>query len=203
MFTSDLAESFISVTDIKHFLYCPRIIYFEKVLHAEPQLGSQQEESKKIHEELEEKELRRKGAILYSKELENAEKFFRIPLTSKKLRLQGTIDCIIKSGNEYIPVDYKNMESNKGKPWADHKYQLVAYALLIEENYKTTVKRGYINYIPEKLTVKINLTPTMKTHVKRILTQIEEIIQEEKLPQIRIAKEKCTGGCGYKRVCKP
>ena len=203
LFTSDVTENFVSVTDIKHFIYCPRIIYFEKVLHVEPQLGSQQEESKRIHEELEEKELRRKGAILYSKELENAEKFFRVPLTSKKLRLQGTIDCIIKFGNEYIPIDYKNMESNKGKPWTDHKYQLVAYALLIEENYQAIVKRGYINYIPEKLAVKIDITPTMKTHVKRILTQIEEIIQKEKPPPIRVAKEKCTGGCGYKWICNP
>lgn len=203
LFTSDLTENFISATDIKHFLYCPRIIYFEKVLHVEPQLGSQQEESKKLHEKLEEKELRRKGATLYSKEIKTAEKFFRIPLTSKKLKLQGTVDCIIKHGNEYIPVDYKNMESNKGKPWIDHKYQLVVYALLIEENYQTIVKRGYINYIPEKLTVKIDITPTMKIHVKRILTQIEEIIQKEKLPSIKTAKEKCSGGCGYKWICKP
>ncbi|MCX8176075.1 MAG: CRISPR-associated protein Cas4 [Candidatus Bathyarchaeota archaeon] len=203
LFTSDVAEGFISTTDIKHFIYCPRIVYFEKVLHVEPQLGSQQEESKKIHEKLEEEELRRKGAILYSKELENVEKFFKVPLTSKKLNLQGVIDCIIKSDNEYIPVDYKNMESNKGKPWIDHKYQLAAYALLIEENYNTIVKKGYINYTTEKLTTKVDITPTIKTHIKRILTQIEEIIKKEKPPLIRVVKEKCTGGCGYKWICTP
>lgn len=126
-----------------------------------------------------------------------------MPLTSKKLKLQGVLDCVIRSGGEYIPVDYKNMESNKGKPWIDHKYQLVAYALLLEENYNTVVKRGYINYIPEKLAIKIDITPTLKTHIKRIITQIEETIKKEKPPPIRVAKEKCTGGCGYKWVCKP
>ena len=199
---SDVDEFLISVTDIKHFIYCPRIVYFEKVLHVEPRLGSQQEESKRLHEELVGKEFRRKGAILYSKEFKNAEKFFRVVLTSKKFRFHGMVDCIIKVGDEYIPVDYKNMESNRGKPWIDHKYQLVAYAILIEENYQTTVKKGYINYIPEKLIIKIDLTPTIKTHVKRILTQIKEIIQKEKLPPIKITKEKCTGGCGYKWICQ-
>jgi len=33
---SDIAEEFVSVTDIKHYTYCPRLIYFNKVLHATP-----------------------------------------------------------------------------------------------------------------------------------------------------------------------
>ena len=42
---SDVAEPFVSVTDVKHYLYCPKIVYFDRALHAEPHLGSQQEES--------------------------------------------------------------------------------------------------------------------------------------------------------------
>jgi CRISPR/Cas system-associated exonuclease Cas4 (RecB family) len=49
--TSDVAEAFISVTDVKHCLYCPRIVYFDRGLHATPQLGSQQEASRELHEE--------------------------------------------------------------------------------------------------------------------------------------------------------
>jgi len=201
--TSDVEEALLSVTDVKHYVYCPRIIYFEKVLHAQPRLGSQQEESKEIHGELEERELRRKGVIPYVRGFEAAKKFFRVRLTSPRLRLQGTIDCIVKLGREYIPVDYKNMESNRGKPWLDHKYQLTAYALLVEEDCQTTVRQGYINYLPEKLAVKLEITPTMKTHVKRILTRIEKIVGEEKLPSTRPSPKKCTGGCGYKWICLP
>lgn len=204
LLSSDIAESYVSVTDIKHYVYCPRIVYFERVLHAKPVFGSQQEEGREKHEEYVRKELRRKDAIYYSSEFKGAEKLLFRTLTSPKLQLTGQLDCIIKTAkNEYIPVDYKNMNSKKGKPWMDHKYQLVAYALLIEENYCTVVKRGFINYIPERLIVEIQITPTMKTHVKRIIGHIKRIIKEETLPRVRVAKHKCTGGCGHKQICQP
>ena len=60
---SDIAESFISVTDVKHYIYCPRLIYFDRVLHATPVFGSQQKAGKESHEEQVVKELRRKDAI--------------------------------------------------------------------------------------------------------------------------------------------
>lgn len=88
------------------------------------------------------KELRRKDAIYYSSEFVNAEKPFFVPLSSAILGLQGVVDCIIqtKSG-ELVLVDYKNMASNHGKIWMDHRYQLVAYALLLDENYGVQVRR--------------------------------------------------------------
>jgi len=199
--TSDISEPLITVTDIKHFLYCPKIIYFEYVLHAKPMLGSQQKESSELHEEYVKREVRRKGAIYYSPEFKDAEKRFFVNLCSPALNLKGTIDLLIKTGREYIPIEYKNTLSDKGRPWPDHKYQLVAYALLIDENYKTKVKRGYINYIPEEKIIKIDITPTMKTYVKRIISRIIKIISEEKMPKLNVAKNKCTGGCGFKYIC--
>ena len=198
---SDPSEALFSVSDIKHYIYCPKIVYFEKVLHAQPLFGSQQEESRKMHEKIEEKELRRGSIIPYTKEFEHAEKFFRVQLVSKKLKLQGTIDCLVKVAQEYIPIDYKNTESNRGRAWRDHKYQLVAYALLIDENYCTVVRRGYISYLPERLTLKVEITPEMKKHVKRILTQIERIVSQGNPPKIRPHKKRCSGGCGYRWMC--
>lgn len=200
--TSDVAEPFVSVTDVKHYIYCPRIVYFERVLHATPVFGSQQEEGRLKHEEYVRKELRRKDAIYYSPDFLGAKKHLFVNLSSPQLQLTGQLDCVIQTvGGEYIPVDYKGMSSNKGKMWMDHKYQLTAYALLVEENYSTVVKRGFINYIPEKLILKVEITPTMKTHVKRVIGHIRRIVKEERLPPIRVAKRKCTGGCGHKQIC--
>jgi CRISPR-associated exonuclease Cas4 len=198
-----VAEAFVSVTDVKHYVYCPRIVYFERVLHAEPVFGSQQEEGREKHEEYVRKELRRKDAIYYSSDFLGAEKFLFVSLSSSDLGLTGQLDCIIKTvKGEYIPVDYKGMASNKGRLWMDHKYQLVAYGLLIEENYNTVVKRGFVNYVPERLVLEVEITPTMKTHVKRVIGHIKRIIKEEKLPPVRVAKHKCTGGCGHKQTCQ-
>jgi len=70
---SDVAEEFVSVTDIKHYVYCPRLVYFDRVLHATPVFGSQQEDSKELHEDYVRKELRRKDAVYYSPEFVGAE----------------------------------------------------------------------------------------------------------------------------------
>jgi len=200
---SDIAEPFVSVTDIKHYIYCPRLIYFDRVLHATPVFGSQQEDSKELHEDYVRKELRRKDAIYYSPEFVGAEKLLFTPLSSDNLGLQGNVDCIIKTASgEYVPVDYKNMASDKGRVWMDHRYQLVAYALLVEENVDTVVRRGFVNYIPETLILRLEITPTMKSYVKRVLGHIKRIIKEEELPPIRVAKQKCTGGCGHKQTCQ-
>jgi CRISPR-associated exonuclease Cas4 len=200
---SDVEEAYISATDIKHYVYCPRIVYFEKILHVKPVLGSQQEEGVEEHMECVKKELRRRDALYYSPELTGAEKLLFIQLNSDRLRLRGSIDCIIKTvKGEYIPVEYKNMESNKGKAWMDHKYQLTAYALLIEESYETVVKRGFINYMPEERVIGLEITPTMKRHVERILGHIRGMESGEELPPRRVSGRRCTGGCGYTWICR-
>src|SRR3972149_9747665 len=201
---SDVAEFFVSVTDVKHYVYCPRLVYFDRVLHATPVFGSQQEEGKESHEDYVGKELRRKDAIYYSPEFVGAEKLLFNPLSSDTLGLQGNVDLIIKTAKgEFVPVEYKNMRSDDGAVCMDHKYQLVAYALLIEETFGAVVKRGVVNYIPETLLLQFELTPTMKSHVKRVLGHIKRIIQDEELPPIRVAKHKCQGGCGHKQTCQP
>jgi CRISPR-associated exonuclease Cas4 len=200
---SDVAEPFISVTDVKHYVYCPRIVYFERVLHAKPVFGSQQEEGRERHEEYVRKELRRKDAIYYSPDFLGAEKFLFVSLSSSGLGLTGQLDCVIRTAkNEYVPVDYKGMVSNRGKLWMDHKYQLVAYGLLVEENYDTVVKRGFVNYVPERLVLGVEITPAMKAYVRRVVGHIRRIIGEEVLPPIRVGKHKCTGGCGHKTICE-
>ena len=200
---SDVAEPYVSVTDIKHYIYCPRLVYFDRVLHTQPVFGSQQEESQEQHEEYVRKELRRKDAVYYSSEFVGAEKLLFVQLFSEKLQLQGVVDCIIKTAKgEYVPVEYKNMNSDNGKAYMDHKYQLVAYALLVEENFDAIVKRGFVNYIPEKLILQFEITPTMKSYVKRVIGHIKKIIKEETLPPIRVAKNKCQGGCGHKQTCQ-
>jgi CRISPR/Cas system-associated exonuclease Cas4 (RecB family) len=42
----------------------------------------------------------------------------------------------------------------------------------------------------------------MKSYVKRVIGHIKRIIEEEKLPPIKVAKNKCQGGCGHKQICQ-
>lgn len=170
-------------------------------MHASPILGSQQEASKTTHEKLEEKEKRRKAALFYSSQFETAHKIFRVPLESEKLKLRGNLDLLIHSDSEYIPVEYKEMTSNKGKLWPDHKYQITAYALLVEEAYDTTVTHGMVNYRNENLIVKCEITDGMKRYALRMITEISRLISDQTVPPITVPINKCLGGCGYLWIC--
>lgn len=197
---NDAAENSISVTDIKHHFYCPKIIYFDKVMHADAVLSSQQEDAKKTHKEKEKKDKRRK-TMFYEEQFPNCVKLFNIHSYSESLRVEGIVDCMIVNGEERIPVDYKRMFSKKGQAWTDHRFQLTAYALLLEEQYSTIVRRGFVYYLPEDKAVEVKITESMKTYLKKTVKAIQNVIESGEEPAARIPRSRCTGGCGYLWIC--
>lgn len=64
-----------------------------------------------------------------------------------------------------------------------------------------------MNYLPETLILQFDITMSMKSYVKRVLGHIKCmhtcLVEDEELPPIRVAKQKCMGGCGNKQTCKP
>lgn len=199
---SDVAEDVLSATDIKHWFYCPRIVYFERAMNARADLGSQQEEALRVHERLSGLERRRIGA-LGRPDLAGAEKEFGVALGSRGLGLRGVVDCVLRLGGEIVPLEYKAMPSQGGRAWPDHKYQLTAYALLIEENYGSTVRRGLIFYEGDGAAIEIRITPMMKAYLRRTIRRIREALARGEPPPIRVPESKCSGGCGFKWICRP
>ena len=197
---NDPEENTISVTDIKHHFYCPKIVYFDKVIHADAVLTSQQEDAKKAHEEKEKKDKRRK-TMFYDEQFPNCVKLFNIHMYSKILNVEGIADCMIVNDEERIPIDYKRMFSKKGQVWTDHRFQLTAYALLIEEQYSTIVRRGFVYYLPEDKAIEVKITESMKTYLKNTVKAIHNVVKSGEEPAARIPRSRCTGGCGYLWIC--
>ncbi|MEX0569303.1 MAG: CRISPR-associated protein Cas4 [Candidatus Njordarchaeota archaeon] len=195
-------ENYVTLTDIKNWIYCPKIVYYNRVLRVKPLVGAVQEAGKRIHKEEIARIMRRKGIgkwerkiyILKEKEVE---------LYSQRLRLRGIVDLIVM--NEYgeiFPVEIKYMRSNKGRIWLDHRFQLIAQAMLIEENYNRPVKRAYIYYCVEQKVLKTRITKKDKELLEEIIRKILDIIESEEEPKTRVPKSRCTGGCGYAWICK-
>lgn len=198
---SDESPPYVRVVDLKHYLYCPRIVYFDRVLAVSMQRSSHHMSSLDEHERLEELDKRRKGGLFYSSDLANASKRFKVHLFSDRLKLEGVLDCLLILGEEMIPVDYKRMKSLKGRPWLDHKVQLTAYSLLLEDVFNTVVKRGYVYYVPEEKVLEVVFTNSMKSYVRRVVSYVEEVVREEQLPPVRVGLSKCLG-CGYYWICR-
>lgn len=191
----------ITVSDVKQYLYCPKIIYFDHVLHVPKPPDQKLDSGREAHESITAREKRRKGAVFYDPELDCAEKLFRVELVSQSLGLRGVLDYLVKTEKEFIPVDYKFGYSNKGAAYLNHKYQLAAYALLVEDCFLATVRRGFIHYSRERLNVRIDITDELRRRTMKMIAEIRWIVESETEPTCTRIPSRCTD-CEYRRYCE-
>jgi CRISPR-associated exonuclease Cas4 len=89
--------------------------------------------------------LRAEGTVL---ELERAYSFDRErALASPRLGVVGSVDKLIRTETELIPCVIKTGRSPEYGVWKSDRMQLAAYAMLIEEEFETTVQRGFVEYV--------------------------------------------------------
>jgi CRISPR-associated exonuclease Cas4 len=80
--------------------------------------------------------------------LEKAQGYEREHTTvSEKLSMSGSVDKLIRTGEEVIPCVIKTGKCPEYGVWRSDRVQLAAYAMLIEDEFETTVKRGFVEYI--------------------------------------------------------
>lgn len=191
----------ITVSDIKQYSYCPKIIYFDHVLHVPKPPDQKLKTGKEKHDDITGKEKRRKGGLFYDSELDSAEKLFHVSLESSALGLRGILDYLIKSEKEFIPVDYKFGSSHNGGVHLNHKYQLAAYALLVEENFNTIVRRAYVHYSVDKVNARIDFSDEIRRRTQKMIREIGTIIREEVEPACTRNPGRCID-CEYGRYCE-
>ena len=68
-------------------------------------------------------------------------------MVSEKLSMSGSVDKLIRTEEEVIPCVIKTGKCPEYSVWKSDRVQLAAYAMLIEEEFETTVKRGFVEYI--------------------------------------------------------
>lgn len=195
--TTDPSEPIpLTVTDIKNYVYCPRTVYYSYFLPGTRPTTYKMEEGKLSHQEVADLEERRS---LRAYRLEDGEREFRLPLHSTRLGLSGLLDMVIIRQGEAIPVEFKNSTAGLA---LHHKYQLVAYALLVEEQAQKPVRRGFIYFIPSKRAEEVQITPNMRRYVTRLLREIREMLHGETLPPVAGQRGRCVD-CEYRRHCRP
>jgi CRISPR-associated exonuclease Cas4 len=184
----------IRVTDVKQFIYCPRILFYTYSMPLKRITTHKMGFGKEEHQRVSELEERRKLKI-YG--LDEGEREFHCHLFSPRLGLRGLLDMVIRTKDEIIPVEFKNSE--KG-PSLNHKYQLTAYALLLEDTYKCIIRRGFIHLIPLKKSLEIEVSPNMRKFTKEILYKIREMVIWQTLPKPTPYRERCVD-CEFRKFC--
>jgi len=189
-------EFYITAVEVKHYAYCPKIVYFTHVLHLEEPVTDAMKLGGEMHDE---------ALITPLLRLLKVEKLLRgVELVSERLRLSGKVDYLaITKFGEYVPIEVKWAEPTpKGRPKKNHRLQLAAYALLIEENFKTVVKRFAIYYARAHRAIISPIDSSLKREAHRAIKNIHEIIVNEEEPKVRVPKSRCEN-CGYRRFCQP
>lgn len=187
-------RNFFTVTDLKQFTYCQRVIFYERCLpHIRPRTYKM-DAGKSAHEQ-EQRRAARRSLRAYG--LEVGERHFNVALSAAALRLRGIVDeIVLTTENAMFPVDYK-LAKRVSK---HHRVQLMAYALLLEATYDVNVDCGFIYLIAARETVQVKLTTRLRNDVLRRLDGLRLMVEMERMPE-PTSKESLCVGCEFRRFC--
>ncbi len=184
----------LNVTDIKQYIYCPRIIYFTYCQPVKKKRTFKMKFGDEQHDIVDQLEKRR---TLKRYGLEKGEKIFKYKVYSERFGLSGKLDMVVKQKREIVPIEMKY--TNK-KPGLNHKYQLAAYMILLEDEFELPVRKGIIHIIPTKDSYYYKNNDELREKVKEILNNIRLIIKEEIFPKKASGWKKCKD-CEFKNYC--
>ncbi len=121
-------------------------------------------------------------------------------MESEKLQLRGIIDRIEVYEHGYVPVELKTGKMPKDGVWPGHRIQIAAYAMLIEENFNTSVKEGLIRYLETNETRQIAINPFMKVEIISLVREIQDLLKARDIPNYCENRNKCVN-CGLRNTC--
>lgn len=184
----------LTVTDVRQYFYCPRIVFYRLCQPLRRPLTYKMREGKLAQDRTADLEHERS---LRAYGLSNGDRHFNVSLRSETLGLQGIIDMVIVTPEEAIPVEFKNTTQ---PPARNHAYQLAAYALLVEERWGLPVRRGFVYRMPLKEATEVRLTPTHRLTVQRALSAMRRMVAHEEQPGPTERVERCRE-CEYRCFC--
>lgn len=184
----------LRVNDVKQYAYCPRIIFFNYVCPVPAKATRKMEYGKEVHLELDRLEKRR---TFKRYNLAEGSRFFHTQLYSPRLGLEGKLDMYIEAGGERFPVEFKNSSAGLS---LNHKYQLIAYAMLLEDHFNKPVRYGFVYFDPLKELYPVEITPNCREFVRQALNEIREMVRREKMPRAPARQNRCID-CEYKNFC--
>ena len=145
-------EAPFRVTDLKQWVYCPRILYYSMCLPDVRPITYKMTAGIEAGKNEEGREGRRN---LRAYGLTQGCREFNVALVSDRYGLRGLVDMVIwietPEAGEVIPVDYK-LSSIPGEHF---KMQVMAYGLMLEEVSGLPARRGYLYEIPKRRAEKI------------------------------------------------
>ena len=121
-------------------------------------------------------------------------------LKDSSLELIGMCDKIEIIDGRYYPISIKNSNPPLKGVWDQDAIELVAHAILLEEEFDTEVFVGFVDYekIGDRRPVVMDVN--LRKALFEVIREVKEIIDNKKLPNVRKNPKKC-GSCEYNDIC--
>lgn len=184
----------LRVNDLKQFAYCERIVFYQYAMPVQRKPTFKMEHGKLSEEQIQRLEQRRK---LREYGLAEGTRHFQVWLQSPRLGLSGRLDLLIITARHSFPVDFKE---TLGPVHRNHRVQLCAYALVVEEAMQRSVPSGFIYRIPRDDVLKVDITAELRAHTERLIEEIRRMIETEHMPPPTSVRARCTD-CEYRNYC--
>lgn len=184
----------LRVSDLKQFVYCPRIVFYNYVMPVEKKTTFKMEYGKIAEDKIDRLESRRK---LKRYGLSGGKREFHKQVYSKKYGLSGKVDLLIETASSCYPVDFKYTIS---QPRKNHLYQLLGYAVILEDTHNCNVDKGFVYLIPKEDAVVFDLSSELKEETKKLIDEIRQMIYCQQTPPPVKERVKCLD-CEYRNFC--
>jgi CRISPR-associated exonuclease Cas4 len=188
-------EAPFRVTDLKQWVYCPRVLYYAVCLPDVRPVTYKMQAGIEAGRDEEGRESRRS---LRAYGLEQGRREFNVRLISDRLGLRGSVDMVIwlDEQGEVIPVDYKLSEI----AGAHFKLQLAAYGLMLEETSGLTARRGFLYSIPRRRAEEVLFDKRIRERLAATLDAMHRMLHYETMPDPTPQRAKCVA-CEFRRFC--
>jgi CRISPR-associated exonuclease Cas4 len=189
----DHEQKLFTITDLKQYIYCPRIFFYHACLPDIRPVTYKMEAGIDAHD-FERKRAARRTLHMY--QLPEGKRHLDVRLTSTVLTLTGEVDEAVETDTELIPVDYK-LARQAGYHF---KLQLAAYGMLLEETFGKPVRRGFLYLLPTRKAVEVPITAKMCLTIRQALHTMHDIQEREQMPQATDWRQRCAD-CEFRRFC--
>ena len=121
-------------------------------------------------------------------------------LKEPQLELIGMCDKIEIVDGKYYPVAIKSSNPPIKGVWDQDAIELVAYAILLEEEFETEVFVGFIDYekIDDRRPVVMDVN--LRKGLFDVMREVKEITDNKRIPNVKKNPRKCSN-CEYQEIC--
>jgi len=117
-----------------------------------------------------------------------------------QLEIVGSCDKIEIINGRYFPISLKSAIPPLKGTWDSDSIELVAAALLIEDEFDTEVFVGFVDYLKLGERRPVVMDVALRKGLFRVLNEIKDVINENIVPEVAAHTEKCVK-CDYREIC--